>query len=121
MYDLKLTNNDLTVTDNGELVLATTKNELARQWLQIRLKTLLKEWFLDQTQGMDWLNLLSTRNNREFIDLAIQATTVDTQYITRMISYYGELDIGTGKYIVSLSAEVEDGTIITLDDEALSV
>ncbi len=111
-YDFKYKNRDIVVTENGDIELATTKLLLARQWVEIRLKTILTEWFLDQSQGIDWFNLLSRRNTRSEIDSIIRKTIITTQYITKINSYQGEFNRGTRKYNVTFNASVEDGSVL---------
>lgn len=55
--DLKLdSNGDLDLT-NGELSLVSGGERMAQQ-IRIRLRIFLGEWFLDQRQGMPWLQLI---------------------------------------------------------------
>ena len=116
MTDLLLVNNDISVTAEGDIVLATDKITLARQYLQIRLRTLLREWFLDQTQGIDWINILSQKNNRVLVDTVIQRTIVDTEFVTRIVSYETSQETGSYRYLVDFTAEVEGGELITITD-----
>lgn len=109
-------NNDMVVSDSGDIVLATTKKDLARQWVQVRLKTLLGSWFLDTTQGIDWIDLLSRRNTRAEIDSIVKKTIIETQYISEITSFSGEINNFTRKYSISFTATVEDGEILTIDN-----
>ena len=119
MYDLKLVNKDLVITDNGDIVLATTKKQLAAQWLSVRLNTLLGEWFLDIEQGVNWVALLSVKNNKDIVDLAVIRTITETQYIKRLRTYKSSVEIGSYKYSISFSAELENGEIINFDEQLL--
>ena len=109
-------NNDIVVSDSGDIVLATTKKDLARQWVQVRLKTLLGSWFLDTTQGIDWIDLLSRRNTRAEIDSIVKKTIIETQYISEITSFSGEINNFTRKYAISFTVTVEDGEILTIDN-----
>jgi len=109
-------NNDIVVSDSGDIVLATTKKDLARQWVQVRLKTLLGSWFLDTTQGIDWIDLLSRRNTRVEIDSIVKKTIIETQYISEITSFSGEINNFTRKYAISFTVTVEDGEILTIDN-----
>lgn len=117
MYDLSLKDQDLQVTSKGEIVLATTKKELAAQWVSIRLKTILSEWFLDVDQGINWVGILSARNNKDTVDLTIISTITSTKYIKRLRTYKSSIDVGSHKYFVQFSADVEDGTILDFEQE----
>lgn len=115
MYDLRLTNGDITVTASGDLELATTKKDLARQYVKVRLSTILTEWFLDTTQGINWLDLLSSRSNKDAVDLKIITTITSTQYITRLRTYSSTYNPKTYKYVVVFTADVEDGSVIEVE------
>ena len=119
MYDLSLVNKDLVVTDNGDLVLSKTKKQLATQWLSVRLDTILAEWFLDIEQGINWIELLSIKNNKDIIDLAVIRTITETQYVKRLRTYKGTAEIGSHKYNIQFSAELEDGEIIDFEQQLL--
>lgn len=116
MYDLKLINKDIVATSTGDLEISDEKTEVARQWLSVRLKTLLGEWFLDITQGVDWLSILSQRNNKTLVDTVIQRVIVETEYIERIVNYRSTQQLGSHSYIVTFRAEVENGDIISFDD-----
>lgn len=116
MFDLKLRNRDIVITSTGDIDISDEKKEVARQWVSVRLKTLLGEWFLDQTQGIDWINILSQRNNKALVDTVIQRTIVETEYITRIVSYNSTQPTGSHRYSVSFRAEVEGGEIISFDN-----
>lgn len=109
-------NNDIVVSDSGDIVLATTKKDLARQWVQVRLKTLLGSWFLDTTQGIDWIDLLSRKNTRAEIDSIVKKTIVETQYISEIETFSSEINNFTRKYTINFTATVEDGEILTIDN-----
>lgn len=113
--DFKLENNDIVVTPDGDITFTLNKAELARQWLQTRLKTLKGEWFLDITQGIDWLTLLSKRNSYLEVDTAIKKVILLSPYIVKLLSYSTELDRENQKYSVTFSAQVEDGEVITFN------
>lgn len=55
--DLKLDSNGDLDTTNGELSLVEGGERMAQQ-IKIRLRMFLGEWFLDQRQGMPWLQLI---------------------------------------------------------------
>ena len=110
------TNNDIVVSEAGDIVLATTKKDLARQWVQVRLKTLLGSWFLDTNEGIDWLSLLSTRGTQAAINSIVRSTIISTQYISQINSYSAELNRSTQRYSITFSAEIEDGEVLTINN-----
>lgn len=115
-YDYYLQDGDLLVTPEGDLVLATTKLELARQSVLVSLTTILGEWFLDTTEGVDWIGVLSRRNNKVEVDLAIKKAIKESSYITRIIEYNTEFNRATNKYSVSFKALVETGEVLVVDN-----
>lgn len=116
MFDLKLRNRDIVVTPTGDIDISDEKTEVARQWVSVRLKTLLGEWFLDTSQGIDWINILSQKGNRTLVDTVIQRTIVETRFVTRLVSYTSTQQTGSFRYSVSFRAEVETGEIISFDN-----
>ena len=119
MYDLRMVNKDLVISDNGDIVLSTTKKQLATQWLSVRLNTILGEWFLDTEQGVNWVSLLSIKDNKDLVDLAVIKTITETQYIKRLRTYKSSVELGSYKYSIVFSAELEDGEIIDFDQQLL--
>lgn len=119
MYDLKLINKDLQVTPNGDIALSTTKKELATQWLSVRLNTILGEWFLDIEQGVNWVNILSVKDNKSLVDLAVIRTITETQYVKRLRTYSSRTETGSYKYSISFSAELDNGEIINFEQQLL--
>jgi len=114
--DFLLTDKDLTVTEQGEILLADTKLELARQWVEVRLQTYLGEWFLDESEGIDWPEILSNRDNQRLVDSTVKTIIVQTQYITNLLSYSSVWDKSTQKYQISFAASVEDGEVLTVNN-----
>lgn len=116
MSDLLLVDKDISVSTEGDIRITSDKIVLARQALEVRLKTLLKEWFLDQRQGIDWVNILSQKNNQLLIDTVIKRTIIETEFITRIVSYETSQDIGSYRNLVTFTAEAENGQLITLNN-----
>lgn len=115
-YDYLLKDGDIVVTPEGDLTLATTKLELARQSVLINLTTILTEWFLDQTEGIDWIGILSRRNNKTEVDLAIKGAIKKSTYVTRITYYETEFNKTTNKYSVSFKALIETGEVLTVNN-----
>lgn len=115
-YDYLLKDGDLSVSDTGEILLATTKLQLARQSILISLTTLLGEWFLDQSEGVDWLGILSRRGNQVEVDLSIKSAIKKSSYVVRLIEYSSFLDRKTLKYSVSFKALIETGEVLIIND-----
>lgn len=114
-YDYYLQDGDLLITPEGDITLATTKLSLARQSVLINLTTLLGEWFLDTTEGVDWIGILSRKNNRVEVDLAIKAAIKKSSYITRITEYSTEFNRSTNKYYVTFKALIETGEVLVVN------
>lgn len=113
-YDLKLTDKDLAVTSTGDLVLAKTKQELVRQWLEVSLSLMLAEWEFDTSQGTDWLEVLSGRNNKAAIDTVIKDIILNTTYVESIIAYESKADLKNKQLSIDTQIKVEGGEVILL-------
>jgi hypothetical protein len=114
--DLLLTDGDLTVTEQGDLVLATTKMKLARQWIEVRLKTILGEWFLDISDGTDWPDVLSKRNNKVLVDSTVKNIITESPYVVRLLGYNSTINKLTQKYDIEFAASIEDGEVLVVNN-----
>lgn len=115
-YDYLLEDGDLSLTMSGDIRLATTKMQLARQSILISLTTILGEWFLDTTEGVDWVGILSRRNNKVEVDLAIKSAIKNSAYVVRILEYSATLNRASNKYSVNFKALVEDGEVLTINN-----
>lgn len=107
---------DISISSTGDLVLATSKIVLAKQSIETGLKTLKGEWFLDTSEGVDWLGILSRRNNKIEVDLEIKRVIKNSSYVTRIVEYNTNFNRATNKYFVSFKALVETGEVLSVND-----
>jgi hypothetical protein len=107
--------NDLAVSDAGDLIVIDSRAVLAAQICEIRLKTYKGEWFLDQEEGIPYLQeLLTSKADTLLIDLTIKAATLATPDITSIETYRAELDNSTQIYSIFMTARVTGGTVIPI-------
>lgn len=114
-YDLKLENRDIVVTEKGDIVLAKTKKELVRQWIEVAIKLMLGEWFVDTNQGTDWVNLLSERGNRLAVDMQIRSIILNVKYVEKLLEYSSFQDNATQILSANVKVQVEGGEIFTFN------
>lgn len=109
MTDIKLdTQGDIDTTDNA-LSLLTGYDAIA-QHLQIRLRTFLGEWFLDQRIGMPYFEEFLVKNpNKLVLDSRIRECVLETPGIIAVGAIDYELTGATRSLAVSFTATLQSG------------
>lgn len=115
-YDFKIVDRDILITDQGDIVLATNKSELVQQWIEVAIKLMLGEWFVDKTQGTDWLSILSERDNRSTVDMQIKSIILKVPYVVKLLSYSSNLKQDNITLEANIQVQIEDGDILTLNN-----
>lgn len=114
-FDLKLDKtNDLTLTD-GDLVLTTTRTEIAAQTLGITLKTYRGEWFLNSNFGVPYLQeIIGVAKKKEVVDRIFLAEIANNIYIDSINSYNSAFDRDDRYYSMDVTVTVGADTVTTL-------
>lgn len=99
--DIKLgLDHDLTLSKDGDLVLTDQAARIAQQ-IKITLLTFLGEWFLDQTWGVPYLELIMIKSpNRAQVESIIRAKVRDVPGV-----------VGVPKVQIEINAETRQGRI----------
>jgi len=112
--DLKLTNNDLDITNN-ELTLITGIDETSQN-ITVNLKTILGEWFLDESIGVPWLNEIFVKRNSLSQAQAILIDQIrQTNGVKKINDLTFDFNGSTRQLSVSTRIQSEDGDIILND------
>lgn len=112
--DLKLTNNDLDITNN-ELTLITGIDETSQN-ITVNLKTILGEWFLDESIGVPWLNEIFVKKNSLSQAQAILINQIkQTNGVKKINDIQFDFKNSTRQLSVSTRVQSEDGDIILND------
>ena len=112
--DLKLTNNDLDITNN-ELTLITGIDETSQN-ITVNLKTILGEWFLDESIGVPWLNEIFVKKNSLSQAQAILINQIkQTNGVKKINDIQFDFNNSTRQLSVSTRVQSEDGDIILND------
>lgn len=112
--DLKLTNNDLDITNN-ELTLITGIDETSQN-ITVNLKTILGEWFLDEAIGVPWLNEIFVKRNSLSQAQAILIDNIrQTNGVKKINDLTFDFNNSTRQLSVSTRIQSEDGDIILND------
>lgn len=112
--DLKLTNNDLNITNN-ELVLITGVDETSQN-IEINLKTILGEWFLDESIGVPWFNEIFIKRSSLSQAQSILINQIqNTNGVTKINDLTFDFNNSTRQLSVSTRVTSEDGDIILND------
>lgn len=114
-FDLKLgTNNDLILT-GGDLVLTTTKTEIAAQTLGITLKTYRGEWFLNSNFGVPYLQeIVGVAKKKEVVDRIFLAEISNNTYVDNINSYTSSFDRDNRYYSMTVTVTVGADTVTSL-------
>jgi hypothetical protein len=102
-------NGDYTFGQNGANFLVDSPAAVA-QAILTRLKLIQKEWFLDQTAGTPYDQILGagTESTR---DLAVQTVILETQGVTEIVDYASNLDPSTRAFTVAATVNTQFGQI----------
>lgn len=101
--DLDLRGGDLFTVRRGDAV---------AQHLSQRLRLFLAEWFLDETAGVPYFDLIFVKNpNPTVVDSVLKSVVLDTLGITKLLEFTLDIDPATRVLTVSGRAEHADGEI----------
>lgn len=106
--DLLIVNGDLTLTSDVD---ANGTNPVLQDILQ-NLRMFLGEWFLDNTQGVPWLQQIFVKGTTQAdIDAAIQAAILSTTGVTALTSYGSQLNAASRSLAVTFSVKTQAGVV----------
>lgn len=114
-FDLKLgATNDL-VINSGDLVLTTTKTEIAAQTLGITLKTFRGEWFLNSQFGVPYLQeIVGVAKKKEVVDRIFLAEIARNIYVDNINSYRSTYDRDDRYYQMTVTVTVGADTVTSI-------
>ncbi len=114
-FDLKLgLTNDLVLVD-GDLILTTTKTEIAAQTLGITLKTYRGEWFLNSNFGVPYLQeIIGVAKKKEVVDRIFLAQIANNVYVDNINSYTSFFDRDERYYSMNVTVTVGADTVTSL-------
>lgn len=110
MAILQTTLLDIRLDDDGDLFIGPRGFEMTSgpsgiaQLCKIALQLILGEWFLNQSRGIDWFNLLSTKGTQEQIKSAMRDTLLAVVGVSSVLSVSFSLSSsreGTASAVVS--------------------
>lgn len=113
-YDLKLGSDNDLIMDDGDLVLTTTRTEIAAQTLGITLKTYRGEWFLNTTFGVPYLQeIIGVARKKDIVDRIFLAEIAKNIYIDTINSYKSYYDRDQRYYNMDVVVTVGADTVTT--------
>jgi hypothetical protein len=114
--DLKLDAQDLKV-ENGDIALCVTFADLARQDINIRLRTLAGEWFLDPGVGIPYLTkIFGQRPNKLSLQEIFRQVVLASPYVISLPHSNVEFDAISGTLFFVFEARLTDGSTLSLRD-----
>lgn len=114
-FDLKLgPNNDL-IMDDGDLVLTTTRTEIAAQTLGITLNTYRGEWFLNTNFGVPYLQeIIGVARKKDIVDRIFLAEIAKNVYVDTINSYKSAYDMDQRYYSMTVMVTVGADTVTSI-------
>lgn len=113
-YDLKLGSDNDLIMDDGDLVLTTTRTEIAAQTLGITLKTYRGEWFLNTNFGVPYLQeIIGVARKKDIVDRIFLAEIARNIYIDTINSYKSSYDRDQRYYNMDVVVTVGADTVTT--------
>lgn len=102
-HDLVVTNYDLAMVSDADQV---------RQSVKMRLLTIFSEWFLDTRVGINYFEVVCTKNpNISLIDSIMKTTIIETVGVLELLSYKSELDRANRSLSITFEANTIYGNI----------
>lgn len=99
------------VVSSYDLALVSGVDQV-RQSVKMRLLTIFSEWFLDVRIGIQYFDVVCTKNpNLSLIDSIMKATIVETQGILELVSYTSTLDRAHRTLTITFEANTIYGLI----------
>jgi hypothetical protein len=90
----------------------TTGLERTEQFLRQRLSFFLAEWFLDESEGIDYFDRVLVKNPRvEELDAIFKSTILDTPGVLELLEFDLELDGSSRAAFLSFRARSTEGEI----------
>jgi len=110
--DVKITNGDLSLTDDNDSV--------ALQISQ-KLKFFFAEWFLDKRQGIPYFERILAKNAEpEYIDATLKDVVLSADYVTRITQWAITVDTDTRELNLEFRADTTFGQIAFSDSLGIS-
>lgn len=114
-FDLKLnSSNDITIGDDGDLTLTTTRTEMCAQTLTITLNTFQGEWFLDTSFGIPYIQeIIGVARKKSIADRIFLSAIADNAYVDSIESYTSTYDRDERYYTMTVTVTTSEGTVST--------
>ena len=108
MFGFKIDERGDVVIENNEISIVTD-DELLRQKVWSILRTNLKEWFFDWSQGIDFDNLLGKNTNEELVRYEIERGLLQVDSTFTITDFAYSVDRATRTATVTFKAQNESG------------
>jgi hypothetical protein len=90
------------------------------QHIEIRLRLIYGEWFLNTQLGVPWFEKVFVKNpDLSAIDIIIKSTITETPEVTGIVQYSSSIDRPTRKLVVSFQASTIYGENVTFQNMEL--
>src|SRR4030042_1762516 len=113
--DLKLdeTTGDI-VVENGDIVLIEDLDVVA-QHIRVRLRTILGEWYLDTSKGVDWFGVIFSKESpRGMAEATLRAAVETDDHVRELAKFAATFDGTTRNLAIELEASTDFGTVSML-------
>ena len=98
--------------------LCETQEELTRQKLEIRLKKIRGEWFVDGLDGVPYFQSVYGKNPKNQVDAIFKSVIRNTQNITKITRFKSEVSEAEGRlYKLTFSAKTPFGELKDVEVE----
>lgn len=113
-FDLKLGKSNDLIMDDGDLVLTTTRTEIAGQTLGITLKTYRGEWFLNTNFGVPYLQeIIGVARKKDIVDRIFLAEIARNIYVDTINNYVSSYDRDQRYYSLTVTVTVGADVVTT--------
>jgi hypothetical protein len=107
---LDVTTHDMAYANNDGSVVSD-RSQVAQN-IEIRLRLIYGEWFLNTQIGVPWFEKVFVKNpDLSAVDIIIKSTISETPEVAGIVAYSSSVDGEKRKLIVSFVASTEYGTV----------
>jgi hypothetical protein len=112
-YDLALDpNTGGIVVEGGDLKLITDPGEAIAQSLRLTLRTVLGEWFLDATHGVDYFGTVLVKGaQRSRVESEFRDKILGVAGVNALVSFVSTYDEATRRFGLTFTVDTDEGEI----------
>lgn len=100
------------VVEDGDLALITDAGEAIAQELRLTLRTVLGEWFLDITHGVDYFGTVLVKGAQQArVESEFRTKILAVAGVNSLVSFVSTYDEATRRFGLTFTVDTDEGEI----------